>query len=191
MFENHSDTKEPHEWEVIAGDANKEICNVKKEINRISRPKNRGYNYYCFIDNQELNVKWSTIRELAPRPYGDLLVNLPTASGIGRNATQDPVPEKLNDFYCQDLNNTNVPDNNIRPRMKQLYRECLAELDRPVQKVTNVDANVGSYEYDLVYATRETDGGSSYIEVIDYVKELIENVHAGDVNNILEVLENN
>jgi hypothetical protein len=54
--------------------------------------------------------------------------------------------------------------------------------------MTNVDANVGSYEYDLLYATRETDGGSGYITVIDYVKQFIEDVHAGDVDNFLEVI---
>ena len=72
--------------------------------------------------------------------------------------------------------------------MKELYRECLANNGRPVQRMTNVDANVGSYEYDLLYATRETGGGSGYIRVIEYVRDFIEDIHAGDVDNFLDVI---
>ncbi|WP_081655621.1 three-Cys-motif partner protein TcmP [Halopiger goleimassiliensis] len=185
VFSTHSDVQEPEDWEVIRGDANDEITNV---VGEIWEESNNGFNYYCFIDNQELNVKWEAIEALTPKPWGDLLINLPTASAIGRNATMDPVPQELNDFYCVDLNEQDLPDSDIRPVMKQLYADCLAQNGRPVQRVTNVDANVGSYEYDLIYATRNIEGGNDYIEVVDYVKKFIEDVHAGDVDNILNVL---
>ncbi|MFB6198379.1 MAG: three-Cys-motif partner protein TcmP, partial [Halobacteriaceae archaeon] len=186
IFSTHADAQEPEEWEVIQGDANEEIPEVVEDIWTISQ--DGGFNYYCFIDNQELNVKWEAIDALTPKPWGDLLINLPTASAIGRNATQDPVPDELNDFYCVDLNEQSLPDTGIRPVMKGLYEDCLAQNERPVQRVTNVDANVGSYEYDLIYATRDIEGGNDYIKVIDYVKNFIEDVHAGDVDNILDVL---
>ncbi|MCU4975946.1 three-Cys-motif partner protein TcmP [Halobacteria archaeon AArc-m2/3/4] len=185
VFSTNEDVEEPDDWEVMRGDANDKIPEVVSEIWSES---SGGFNYYCFVDNQELNVKWDAIDELTPEPWGDLLINLPTASAIGRNATMDPVPEGLNDFYCVDLNDQDLPDNNIRPVMKELYQTCLTQNGRPIQRTTNVDANVGSYEYDLVYATRETDGENGYVRVIDYVKEFIEDVHAGDVDNILDVL---
>lgn len=185
IFSTHSDAQEPEDWNVIRGDANEEIPKIVDDIYTVS---NSGFNYYCFIDNQELNIKWDTIEELTPTPWGDLLINLPIASAIGRNATMNPVPEELNDFYCVDLNDEDLPDSNVRPVMKGLYEDCLARNGRPIQRVTNVDANVGSYEYDLIYATRDIEGGNDYINVIEYVKTFIEDVHAGDVNNILDVL---
>lgn len=186
IFSEYDDVQEPEEWEVIRGDANKKIPEVVDDI--LSRRNEGGFNYYCFIDNQELNVKWDAIDALTPEPWGDLLINLPTASAIGRNATTKPVPEELNEFYCMDLNEQQLPNQDIRPVMKRLYRDCLDQNGRPVQRLTNVDANVGSYEYDLIYATRNIDGGNGYIKVIDYVKRFIEDVHAGDVDNILSVL---
>jgi three-Cys-motif partner protein len=185
IFDNHADAHEPEDWDVIRGDANEELPKVVEDIMDI---QNGGFNYYCFIDNQELNVKWNAIDALTPEPWGDLLINIPTATSIGRNATKRPVPAELNDFYCMDLNEENLPQTDVRPAMKELYRQCLTQNGRPIQRMTNVDANVGSYEYDLLYATRETDGGSGYITVIDYVKQFIEDVHAGDVDNFLEVI---
>lgn len=188
IFENHADAHEPEDWEVIRGDANEELPKVARDLS--STRSGRGFNYYCFIDNQELNVKWDAIDALTPKPWGDLLINIPTATSIGRNATKKPVPPELNEFYCMDLNEEDIPSQNVRPKMKALYRKCLSQNDRTVQRMTNVDANVGSYEYDLLYATRETDGGSGYIEVIDYVKQFIEDVHAGDVDTFLDVIHN-
>lgn len=185
IFATHDDAQEPEDWDVIRGDANEEIPAVVRDI---WRTREGGFNYYCFIDNQELNVKWDAIDELTPEPWGDFLINLPTASAIGRNATMEPVPSELNDFYCVDLNELDLPDSGIRPVMKELYSECLARSGRPVQITTNVDANVGSYEYDLIYATRDIEDGNDYIEVIEYVKQFIEDVHAGDVDDILDVL---
>lgn len=185
IFSTHDDAEEPEDWDVIQGDANEKIPEV---VSDIWRTHDGGFNYYCFIDNQELNVKWNSIDALTPEPWGDFLINLPTASAIGRNATMDPVPQELNDFYCVDLNEQDLPDSDIRPIMKELYKGCLRDSGRPVQVSTNVDANVGSYEYDLIYATRDIEGGNDYINVIEYVKQFIEDVHAGDIDNILEVL---
>jgi len=188
VFDNHADAIEPEEWVVKVKDANKELPKIANEISDLS---SGGYNYYCFVDNQELNVKWDAIDSITPTPWGDLLINLPTASGIGRNATKKPIPANLNDFYCMDLNTADLPDSNVRPTMKKLYETCLKQNGRGVTRTTNIDANVGSYEYDMIYATRDIENGNGYVEVIDYIKEFIEDLHAGDVDNILEVMHDN
>jgi three-Cys-motif partner protein len=188
IFNNHADVPKPKEYDVIIGDANEELPRIARDIWKI---REGGFNYFCFIDNQELNVKWEAIDALTPKPYGDFLINLPTSSGIGRNATKRPVPDGLNEFYCMDLNECNIPQSGVRPKMKELYKKCLKKNGRPIQRMTNVDANVGSYEYDLLYATRKTDGGSGYVEVVEYVSKFIEDVHAGDIDNILDVIYNN
>ena len=89
IFSTHDDVVEPEDWDVKQGDANKEIPEVVEDIWRSS---DGTFNYYCFIDNQEVNVKWDAIEALTPKPWGDLLINLPIASAIGRNATIEPVP---------------------------------------------------------------------------------------------------
>ncbi|AUG49416.1 hypothetical protein BVU17_17685 (plasmid) [Haloarcula taiwanensis] len=185
IFSTHDDAEKPEELVIKRGDANQKIPEVVSDIWQSSEGQ---FNYYCFIDNQELNVRWDAIEELTPKPWGDLLINLPIASAIGRNATTTPVPEKLNKFYCCDLNEQNLPDSDIRPVMRGLYEDCLAQRNRAVQRTVNVDADVGSYEYDLVYATRDISGGNGYIKVIDHVKEFIEDVDAGDIDNIHSVL---
>jgi three-Cys-motif partner protein len=185
VFSNHNDAEEPEELVIKTGDSNQKIPEVVDDIWQSSEGQ---FNYYCFVDNQETNVKWDAIEELIPKPWGDLLINLPIASAIGRNATTSPIPESINKFYCCDLNEKNLPDSNIRPVMRGLYEDCLAQRGRPVQRTVNVDADVGSYEYDLIYATREITGGNGYIEVLDYVKQFIEDVDAGDVDNIHDVL---
>jgi three-Cys-motif partner protein len=180
------DIKEPDDWEVHTGDANDQIPKIVREIFDNSSGS-RGFNYYCFIDNQGLNVTWDTIEELTPKPYGDLLINLPTASGIGRNAVPSNI-RSLNDFYGRDLTDIDLPNKNRREYMRDLYLKQLKEQNRSVQCSTRIDANIGSYFYDLVYATRDIDGGNGYMKVIEYVKEFIEAVHAGDVDRELEII---
>lgn len=191
VFSAENNIQPPNDWEVIIGDANEKMADVTGEIRKLGRQADGGYNYYCFIDNQSLDIKWNTIEELTTELYGDLLINLPIANSIGRNATKDPVPSDLNSFYCKDLSYLDVPDSNIRKFMKSVYMDCLSDHGRPIQEITNIDANVGSFEYDLVYATRDIEGGNDYMKVIEYVGDFIEDVHAGDVEGILDVLYNN
>lgn len=186
VFSNPAiDAKEPDDWEVIQGDTNEKVPEVISEIKGFDHKA--GYNYYCFIDNEKLDVKWRTIEALTPQPWGDLLINLPTAQAIGRTAATGNL-QKLNEFYGQDLDRVDLPDENIREFMKQQYISRLAQRDRGVCRSTHVDANIGSFGYDMVYATRDIEGGNGYVKVVDYLKEMIENVHAGDVDNLLDIL---
>lgn len=179
------DYTEPDEWEVYTEDANDRIPRVVDEIN-YSNHKD-GYNYYCFIDNQAMDVNWSAIEKLTPKPWGDLLINLPTAQAIGRTAGTNQL-EPLNNFYGRNFSSSNLPRTGMREHLKNLYIEQIQSRGREKTVSTNVDANVGSFEYDLLYATRETEGGSDYVKGVEYVKNMIENLHAGDVGNILEII---
>jgi three-Cys-motif partner protein len=175
---------EPDEWEVIRGDANEEIPGVIKEIWKASNPS-RGFNYLSFIDNQGMDVEWSAIESMTPKPHGDLLINLPISQAIGRNVDT----EKANRFYGRDLSTTDIPDNGQREFLKNLYLDQLAQQGRPVQVTSRVDANVGSYYYDLIYATRKTNGEGGYEKTIEYVKKFVEGAHAGNVDVILDILK--
>jgi len=178
---------EPREWEVIEGDANEEIPKIVDEMwERFDQ--NRGMNYLAFIDNQGMDVKWPAIEKLTPKPYGDLLVNLPISQAIGRNVGVNP--ETVSEFYGMDITEeVDTSNGGSRDRLHQLYLDRLKGRDRQVQVNTRVDANVGSYYYDMIYATREISGGNGYENTIEYVKEFIEQVHAGDVSVIMDILE--
>jgi three-Cys-motif partner protein len=181
--------KEPESWDVIQGDVNEEISEVVSDIYDRSNFET-GFNYLCFLDNEGMDANWETIEELTPKPYGDLLINLPTSQGVSRNVTIEN-PQSASKFYGLDFNEHQLPETGLRPYLRNLYLERLSERNRGVQCSTQIDANVGSYYYDMIYATRRTDGGSEYVEVIEYVKEFIEKVHAGDVDILLDIIENN
>lgn len=173
----------PDRYEVINGDANDEIPRVTREI-RDRSSYDAGFNYFGFIDNQGMNVTWDTIMELTPTPHGDLLINLPVAQAIGRNLGTDAA----NAFYGFDTGTIYTGDDTVRERLRDIYQYGLAGMDRSVQTVTKVQADVGSYYYDLIYATRFIPHGNGYMEVIDYVRDFIEQMHSGNVDQILEVI---
>lgn len=177
---------EPEEFEVIPGNANEEIDDVINEIREIGDFEDR-FNYYCFIDNQGLDVNWSSIEDLTPKPYGDLLINLPIAHAIGRNASIENI-DSLNEFYGTDMEEFALRKT-TREELKSEYYSRLAARNREIWESTQIQTNIGSFYYDLVYATRKTGGDNGYMRVIRYVKNFIESVHSGDVDHILEVVD--
>lgn len=177
---------EPDDFKIIEGDANERISEVVDEIRDLGSYEDR-FNYYCFADNQGLDFTWSSIEELTPKPYGDLLINLPIAHAIGRTANKGP-SKKLNDFYGKDMSETPGGGYN-REQLRDIYCNRLANRGRSIQEVTKVQTDVGSLYFDLIYATRRTGGDNGYMDVIRYVKNVLEKVHSGDVDKMLDVLE--
>lgn len=180
---------EPEQWEVLDRDANDAIPDIVNGMWNRLKLQDNGLNYLCFIDNQGMDIAWPTIEKLTPAPYGDLLINLPTSNAIGRNV--DAHPDAVGEFYGRDLSSLDIPDNNVREFMRDLYLDQLEHQERPIQVNTRVEADVGSYYYDMIYATRDIDGGNGYEETIKYVRDFIEQVHSGDVDRILDVLTGN
>lgn len=176
---------EPENYEVIPGNANDEIPSIMEEICELGEFDTR-YNYYCFIDNQGLDVNWSTISEMTPKPYGDLLVNSPT-SQIGRCANQESY-SALNSYYGKDMSRI-ASGPTSRETFLNEYIKQLKSRNRSVVRSTRVDTGKGSFYYDMLYGTRKTGGSNGYVNVIDYVKRFVEVVDSHDVTNILDVLE--
>jgi three-Cys-motif partner protein len=179
---------EPEDWEVYQEDANDQIPRVVDEIWSTGDFDN-GVNYYCFIDNKAADVKWDAIEELTPKPYGDLLINIPLRQTIGRNINKETTTE-LDEFYGMDLSNVTF-HRNIREQCLQLYLENLANRDRPKQVVTGVDAGTGSYGYELAYVARKTRNGNPWLDAIRYVRDFVEQFHGGDIHRMLEVIQGN
>lgn len=174
-------------WKIYVGDANEKVRKVKKDIYGHG---SGNFLYCCFIDNQGLDFKWNGLETITPKPWGDLLVNLPTRNPIQRVAGWDSPPKKLDEFYGLDFSEHNLPEHDLGDYMRDLYRRRIEEQGREITVSTDIDASVGSYGYDLIYATREMPGksGNGYENVIKYVKSMIENVDADDVDEILDIL---
>lgn len=178
--------KEPEEWQVYTEDANEKIPEIVDEIKEISDYDSK-FNYYCFIDNQATDVDWPAIEELTPKPYGDLLINIPLAQTIGRNINKEETGE-LNKFYGRDLSDVTIR-HNVRNSARNIYLNQLAERNRPKQVVTRVQAGAGSYQYDLAYVSRRTKNDNPWMDAIRYVRDFIENFHGGDIDRILDVIQ--
>lgn len=182
------DYTEPSEYEVIEGNINKEIEYIVNEIQDVGSYDDR-YNYYCFVDNQGLNFDWSSVEQLTPTPYGDLLINLPIAHGVGRLAQPNNL-ENLNNFYGGNMERF-TKGRTTRNQLRKEYCDRLAHRNRAIQEMTRIQTNIGSFNYDLLYATRKTGGDNGYMDVIRYVKNFIESVHSGHIDRMLEVLDGN
>jgi three-Cys-motif partner protein len=177
---------EPDEWEVMGGDVNNQIGDVIDEIWKMSDFDTK-FNYYCFIDNEGLNANWSVIDSLTPRPYGDLLINIPTTV-MGMSARKGSI-NALNQFFPDDISREALGSTS-RSRLKRMYCDEVADSGRSVQERTHIDTDdAGSYCYDLLYATRDIEGGNDYMEVIEYLREGIERIHSGHVDDIISVIE--
>lgn len=172
-------------WEVINRNANDVFPELEDKLWKIYR-ENGDVNYLCFIDNERADVSWNSLSHILPKPFGDLLINVPVAQTLSRNPHN---PEVINKFCGTDLTREDIPENNTRRFIRETYMRQLEENDRPVQVNTQITAEVGSFYYDMVYATRETSGGSEYVKYIKYVKDFIENVHSGDVDHILDIID--
>lgn len=181
------DIQEPEDYEVINGNANEEIPDIVSDIYDRSSFE-EGFNYFCFIDNQGQDVLWPTIESLTPKPYGDLLINFPGAHAVGLNAVKEESFGRSSKFLGVDLEAIDFPEEDVRGFFKQLYLDNLKERDRAVQEDVKVYSGVGSYNYDMIYATRDIPNGNDYMNVIRYVDRFIEKMDGADVEDMLEII---
>lgn len=168
----------PDHWDVYEADANKIIDDIKREIYSL---KGDGlWNYYCFIDNERTDVNWPFIETITPNPKGDLLINIPIATAIGRNYGSQAVDE----FFGSD---TSVFKS--REQGLAMYESQIKRRDREKTVSTTIDGAVGSFNYELLYATRRTKGGSKYIKRVEAVRDFLESTDAEKVRRRLTVTE--
>jgi hypothetical protein len=76
-----------------------------------------------------------------------------------------------------------------RNELFQEYRDRLKQNGREIQEAAPVRTDIGSFYYQLLYATRKTGGDNGYMDVVEYVGEFLERVDSADVDRMLEVLD--
>ena len=184
---NSIETTNPQDYQVYEGDAHKKLDEVIDDMWNIAHqnPSGPNFNHLTFIDNQGLTVGWKEgIEKVAPKPTGDLLINF-SSSDIVRSAHHEPSRDAMNKFYGGGM--WDIDDKSKR-NLRKKYCDRLTGVEKPIKVVANVDSGTKSYEYDMIYATRETTHGSGYIDAVDYVREFIEAVDGADVEDMLKVI---
>ncbi|ACV47688.1 hypothetical protein Hmuk_1574 [Halomicrobium mukohataei DSM 12286] len=89
----------------------------------------------------------------------------------------------MNNFY----GNASWEAANSDDEFRTIYMSRLAETGRPVQEYIPVRSG-GQFFYDMIYCTRQTKGGSPYIQVLEDMKEKIEQLTGEDVERILRFM---
>lgn len=163
-----------------------------------------GKNNLAFVDNERVEIKWPTIESVS-RIWGDLLVNF-QRNGIRREfgylEDDSAAPEERRETARRELTGffgggDFVSCENVT-ELREHYLDNVASIgreigdpncNRPVQETVEVRGAGDRYRYDLLYATRETGGGSPYIEVIRGMKERIERMSGDDVSQVIDIMQ--
>lgn len=155
--------------------------------------KHEMVNYLCFIDNEGLDITFSTIERLREIPYGDIIINYQD-SGIKRllgAARSNKVLEKtralhwtrLNEYFGKDM--TDVEDN---ADLKTIYKEQL--LKNPGLSIKNVkEIRVrleSGFHYDLLFCVRKED--PAWFRMIDQYNQRLSAVTDNDIKKIWELV---
>lgn len=177
---------QPGDYEVLHGDANDRINEVVNDMWKIAQSGKGGpnFNHITFIDNQGLDFHWNSVEQIAPKPTGDLLINFPSTA-VNRAAGHADSRGAMNDFFGGDMWSKTSKS---KEELLNLYSTRLSGLEKDVQVTANVHSGIKNFEYDLIYGTRETSGGSGYSDAVTYVKNFIEAVDGADVEDMVKVV---
>lgn len=180
----HIDIPEPDDWDVIPGNSNDVIYDVYNDIWDVRTGK---FNTLTFADNQAMDFCWDAMEKLGELT-GDYLINYPGAMAVGMNMNNKRAHEgSMKEFFGRNLWDLGL---STREEYKNQYMKQMESLFESASHQVPVKVRSGtkSYEYDMIYATRDTSGGSGYVEAIEYVKEFVENVDGGDVEDMLKMM---
>jgi len=181
-----------NDFEILQGDSNKIIPElmeqIKKETNGFS-----SFNYLAFIDNEGLNIDWSTIDSLS-QAWGDLLINFQSSNcqrvlgQVQKELVNNPTHGAINTLIDHIGSECCINAKNI-DELKKIYLENLKRAGRPIQEYITVQGRrKEEYHYDLIYCTRETPSGSPYIKTIKHMKKKIESWTGDDIENVLKYI---
>lgn len=171
-------------YEVYVGDANKKLQQVTRDMWSVAKRDGKAnFNHLTFIDNQGLNLNWDGLEGLEDRATGDYLINFPT-SNILRASGHKGSENAMTDYYGGDM----WRPANGKDELLEAYTTRLSSLEKTEQVVTNIDSGTKNYQYDMIYATRKTRGGSDYINAIEYINRFVEAVDGADIEDMLQIL---
>ncbi|MDS0280350.1 hypothetical protein NDI85_21425 [Halomicroarcula sp. S1AR25-4] len=188
---------------VHQGDANQTVPETVEDI--IQESGYSGTNQLTFADNERMEISWETMIALS-RIWGDYLINF-QHKGISRelgylesgDASEQRIEtahRKLHRF----VGGQQYRDCSSVDELRDLYKQQLATIgeeydkpnnNRPINKQIRVTGAGDRYSYDLIYATRETDSGSPYIQFMDNMRDRIERMSGDNVSDVIDIMQGN
>jgi len=189
--------QEPDTYEVIQGNANDILRNIPDKIrdHRGSSPSGRngqgGQHHFAFIDNERHEVKFDSIRNLENEFWGDLLINY-QQKGLNREkgrleARESDEWDEFLQFFDGDNRALDLDDPEDR---FGLYLEKLDGINRPVHESVQIRGSKRHpYSYRMVYATRNSSGGSEFIEFMNGQQWKIEGLTGDDIEHVLDTMQ--
>jgi three-Cys-motif partner protein len=168
-------------FKIMRGDADK---NIGKAIEDLEK---RRLHYLAFIDYEGMKgFSWESLEKLLQH-NGDLWITFicpgfARVQGRARWSDADSVTleKALSPEVVRKSNDVWELADNFVARIRD-YRPKVVEMD-----VRSGDG----YYYRLIYATRQTRGGSSYISSVEALKKRVESVSGKFVQLVVDVLEN-
>lgn len=168
-------------FKIMRGDADK---NIGKAIEDLEKRK---LHYLAFIDYEGMKgFSWESLEKLLQH-NGDLWITFicpgfARVQGRARWSDADSVTleKALSPEVVRKSNDVWELADNFVARIRD-YRPKVVEMD-----VRSGDG----YYYRLIYATRQTRGGSSYISSVEALKKRVESVSGRFVQLVVDVLEN-
>lgn len=163
-------------------DCNSEIDHVLPILSE------RSTHYLVFIDGYGLEVDWDTIMKLLKRS-GDLIIRFPT-SEIGRvwgnaNRGKEGDIRKIIKFFGNNIKS----EIRFKKRGSNLLKTYMDQIQWGGREITkNIKIKGGQgYRYDLIFATRETRGGTPWIKAILHLKRKIEQYTGKAIRRALDI----
>ena len=168
-------------FQLFQGDADKNIASALKDIEQ------RKLHYLAFVDYEGLKgFTWPSM-EMLLKQKGDLWITF-ICPGFAR---------VLGRARWSDADNATL-ERMLTPEVVQKSKDVYELADNFVAKIreyrprtVGIDVRSGDgYYYRLIYATRETYRGSSYVTAVENLKKRVEAVSGKFVQYAIDVMEN-
>lgn len=162
-------------------------CNLAIDEILAAMPKDS--HYLAFIDCENMEVEWTTIKKLLDR-QGDLIINFQSC-GAARaiKAPQCNIPNsKIAKFFGIPLNK--IKEGGLsRDDLLNLYISNIKKSGRDLCFSIRIKSDGGSFYYDLVFATRVTKGGSPWRKAVLCIKKHVERITCKMIEVAFNVVE--
>jgi three-Cys-motif partner protein len=178
------------DYQVYGGDCNEQMGDILYDLNSRS---GQYKHHLAFVDNEGLDVHWSTIEEILDAGFCDLLINYPYYS-LGQ-ANRSNGETAFNEFFGGDywrdyqdrdmIRSSELRDEYVS-RISQSQKSHRSRISEAVNAVSN---KRGSMEYDIIYTAGEVESGGGFMNRYRYYQNKITHNAEETVERVLDAME--
>jgi three-Cys-motif partner protein len=174
----------PEKVDIIPGNADDTIQGVLQEL------EEKRYHYLAFIDYEGVKgLSWNNLQSLLEKK-GDIWITF-ICPGIARLQGSANNLSKLGEAHKRTLINLVGEDvvNNSKT-IEELHGNFIKKIQKYRKNTIDMFVRSGDgYYYSLIFATRETYGGSKYVSSVETLRSRIESMSGRFVKDVLDVIE--